>query len=76
MVRGGRGGRATAGLPPGRLLGIMYHPVLANADDNEHEFIELHNAGAETVSLEGGKSRGRCGSPSPRAPAWRPGNTW
>ena len=24
---------------------IMYHPVLANDDDNDHEFIELHNPG-------------------------------
>jgi hypothetical protein len=32
---------------------IMYHPVLANQDDNRHEFIELTNTGNETVDLGG-----------------------
>jgi hypothetical protein len=37
---------------------IMYHPVLANDDDNDHEFIELHNPGATAVSLAGWQIQG------------------
>ncbi len=37
---------------------IMYHPVLANPDDNRHEFIELFNPGDTLVDLQGWRIEG------------------
>jgi hypothetical protein len=37
---------------------IMYHPVLAHAEDNDHEFVEIHNPGAQPVALDGWKLTG------------------
>ncbi len=37
---------------------IMYHPVLSNADDNNHEFVELNNPGAVPTPIGGWKLSG------------------
>jgi hypothetical protein len=52
---------------------IMYHPVLANADDNDHEFIELHNAGGTAVSLEGWQIQGEVRFTFPAGSSLAPG---
>ena len=52
---------------------IMYHPVLANSDDNNHEFVELHNAGSETVSLAGWKLEGEIQFEFPAGASLMPG---
>jgi hypothetical protein len=39
--------------PPVVISEIMYHPVQENAFDDNHEFIELHNRTAATISLAG-----------------------
>jgi hypothetical protein len=47
--------------PPGPAVAIsevMYHPVLANDDDNNHEFVELHNPGPQPVAIAGWKLQG------------------
>jgi len=37
---------------------IMYHPVAENAAVDNHEFVEIHNAGAAAVALAGWKLAG------------------
>jgi CotH kinase protein/Lamin Tail Domain len=41
------------GAPRIAISEIMYNPVLSNDDDNNHEFVELFNPGAEPVALAG-----------------------
>jgi hypothetical protein len=55
---GGDGPATPVTAPRVAISEIMYHPVLANLDDNRHEFIELHNAGAEPVNLGGWRLEG------------------
>jgi spore coat protein CotH len=40
--------------PPARILfsEVMYHPVLEDAFDDHHEFVEIHNPGSEPVQLD------------------------
>ena len=37
---------------------VMYHPVLEEAFEDFHEFVEIHNAGAQSVSLAGWRLAG------------------
>ncbi len=39
--------------PPVFVSEIMYHPVLERSLEEEHEFVEIHNAGASELSLAG-----------------------
>jgi hypothetical protein len=48
----------TPARPPLFISEIMYHAVLEEAIDEEYEFIEIHNAGAEAVSLAGWRIAG------------------
>ncbi len=52
------GGVAPVGAPRIAISEIMYNPVLSNADSNDHEFLELHNAGTAGIDLGGWKLSG------------------
>jgi hypothetical protein len=49
----GGGDAGAAALPKLFLSELMYHPVLEDAYDDHHEFVELHNAGDVEVALDG-----------------------
>ena len=53
---GGPGVESCAPLPSKpnvRVSEVMYHPVLEESIEDDHEFVEIFNAGAEPVPLEG-----------------------
>jgi hypothetical protein len=52
---------------------VMYHPVGANSDDNNHEFIELHNPGAAPIDLSDWKLGGEVQFTFPAGSSIAPG---
>ncbi|MBI4604505.1 MAG: lamin tail domain-containing protein [Planctomycetes bacterium] len=52
---------------------VHYHPVLEQALEDEHEFIEIHNAGAEAVALRGWRLAGGIDFAFPEGASIAPG---
>jgi hypothetical protein len=52
---------------------IMYHPVLANPDDNDHEFLELFNPGTAPVAIGNWKLAGEVQFTFPAGTSIAPG---
>src|SRR5262245_5124842 len=85
---GGQGGAAVApgsdaapapGAPPAPAPGavviseLMYHPVKEEADEDEHEFVELHNRGSSPVAIGGWRLDGDVRFSFPAGTSLRPG---
>ncbi len=74
-VEAGGGDTPVTPLPSPRVAfsEIMYNPVLSNDDDNDHEFIELHNPGDQPVDLTGWRLQGEVAFTFPAGSALAPG---
>lgn len=59
--------------PPVLISEILYHPVLEEALEEYHEFVEIHNAGPEPVSLDGWRLAGGIDYPFPPGASIAPG---
>ena len=59
--------------PPVYISEVMYHPVLEEALDDPHEFVEIHNRGAEPVDLTGWRIAGGIDFPFPAGTVIAPG---